>query len=503
MKSFTLLLFFGGVCCSSLQPLEQYTSEKSDWSTFYSKAVDNNSRNTDHSPDGVGWIAREEWKAWDGTAYDPTQYSRQELKTLLCPGNTVRGMHELFYEHDPFADLERPTKAEVDHWHALVLNHVRAMVGYTEEEYQARPNKCSHLRALWADEKYNTRKWDTDSYPGTCEGSSDPHCGAGFIPSLEDQQEYLPDGISSCGSIPGSEGLFNAAKSNIPWSIKWIRPFCYTLGAEGFWGGHTGPWFHSSEFGWSWRDDDPDDHNSNAGLRTKWDGAKGTRKYENPDITDKKFTVNVEDVAPDPRFPGFECEGIQWNGRVDSATECYWQTMEDDNCGKRFMTFNEINFGCGCYPPQMTVCEPKKRAGRLTWDFEAVVSSFDGLFIDTNKRLTQRTLPYTNRRCPQILWKTVAGDASHCLEKIMDNNYSDCGRKYITFNANAGGCACYPPDQETCSRKETKRESGRQTYELEVDPSYVAPTPSPTLAPTLSSEPTDTPRNNVFNFNTR
>ena len=238
MKNYALLFpFLLGV---ESQSLEQFTPDKADWSTFQSKAVDDNEQNTDHSPDGVGWIEQDQWLPWDGTIYDPSNYSKQAFASLICPGNTVRGIYELFYEHQPFANPKNPTKAEVDNWHAIALNHVRAMVGYTEPEYQVKPDKCLHLRALWSDERFRTRKWDTAEYPGTCEGSTDPHCGASFIPSKDDQQEYLPDGIEYCGSTAGSEGLFSAAKSNIPWSIKWIRPFCSTLGVEGFWGGHTG-----------------------------------------------------------------------------------------------------------------------------------------------------------------------------------------------------------------------------------------------------------------------
>ena len=57
------------------------------------------------------------------------------------------------------------------------------------------------------------------------------------------------------------------------------------VGAEGFWGGHTGPWFHRSLFGFSWWDMDKDVANSNAGLRAKWSGPSGAVLYEDPDVT--------------------------------------------------------------------------------------------------------------------------------------------------------------------------------------------------------------------------
>jgi len=143
--------------------------------------------------------------------------------------------------------------------------------------------------------------------------------------------------------------------------------------------------------------------------------------------------------------------------------------------------------------------------GRRTWDFEPIAYSFNGLLIDTSKKLTGQSLPYTGRVCPNIDWKTKAGDASHCLQKIMENDYEDCGRKFITFNANGGGCACYPPEQESCTKSETTGQSGRQTFELEVDPAYVppsapksaspskSPSKQPSANPTLSELPTSSP----------
>jgi len=496
MKSCVLVLFFVSSCGGTPEvPREQYTPDKSDWSTFYDKAVSGeDAKNTDHSPDGVHWIDRNEWLPWDGNVISPLDYSKSELKNMICPGSTVRGLYELFDETQPFADVVNPTKAEVDYWHATAVNHVRAMVGYTEEQYIIKPDKCLHLRALWSDEKFRTRKWDTADYPERCEFSTNPHCGEGFMPSVADQQEYLPEGITSCPKKAGSAGLFSAAKSNIPWSIKWIRPFCATLGGEGFWGGHTGPWFHRSEFGWGWWDTDPSNFNSNAGLRTKWSGDSGPVKYENPDITSGKNKVLVDNVNPNPRFPGFECDGINWLGGKNNATECYYTVMGLENeCGKRFMTYNTANNGCGCYSPNMAVCATKGVSGRLTWDFEPVVSSFDGLYIDIDESLSQNSLPYTGRVCPQINWmQGGGGDASHCLQKMIENIdglFDDCGRNFVTFNA-AGGCACYPPDQTTCHKSETSRQSGRSTYELKVDPSYNPPTTSP---PTTSGKPSGSP----------
>ena len=472
-------------------PLEQFTPDLADWTTQNDKAVLNNLKNTDHSPDGIFWIDESDWLPWDGTVYNASEYSRSEFAQKICTGNTIRGLREVFYDNNPFSDIVNPTKAEVDNWHMIAVNHVRAMVGYTEDEYQIQPDKCLHIRAMWSDERMNTRKWDTDDYPGTCLETTNPHCGAGFMPSKEDQQPYLPDDIDECPKLAGSEGIFNSAKSNIPWSIKWARPFCYTLGAEGFWGGHTGPWFHRGRFGWSWWDPEPDNTNSNVNLRTKWAGARLTNKYIDPQVTAGDHLVLVENVDPNPRFPSFQCLQSKWTSGVKNATHCYHTTMDNPDCGKRFMTY--VNGGgCACYPVDMDICVPANAANRGTWDFNPRVSSFDGLMIDVENPL------WKGRRCDNIQWKTKSGDATQCLEKLMDAQYPDCAKNFMTWNAADGGCACYPPEQTSCEKSDTKSDGwGRMTYELMVDPSYEPPTtlpPGTTSSPTTSTDsPTTAP----------
>jgi hypothetical protein len=134
--------------------------------------------------------------------------------------------------------------------------------------------------------------WDAE-YPGTlgsafgpCEGSGNSHCGATFIPDLEDQAPYLPAGHPGCSVQKGSEGIFSGPKSNIPWSIKWSRGLCNTLMAEGFWSGHVGPWFHREKFGFSFWDNDPSNVNNNAILRAKWTGSLMPNLYCNPSDPD-------------------------------------------------------------------------------------------------------------------------------------------------------------------------------------------------------------------------
>jgi len=432
---------------------EQCTPDKADWSTFYSKAA----ALKDHSPNGIDWLNADDWEEWDGQVIDPTQYSKNDFYKMICPTpDKVRGIKTLFYKHNPFADLKHPTKAEVDHWHALALNHVRAMVGYTDDEFQMRPDKCLHIRATWASERSQTRMWDKAYPDGTCVPNY-AHCGATFIPSVSDQQPYLTQSpeIQSCARTSGSEGIFSAAKSNIPWSIKWSRPLCSTLQLEGFWGGHTGPWFHRQTFGWSFWDTDKANPNSNARLVAKWSGHLAKSRYINPEITSGKFLVNWQE----PRFPGFECVGRMWFDDAESATSCYDKVMADEKCGKRFVTFNDGNGGCACYPKEMDFCSTVAVSHRLTWDFEPPLPLFEGYSLPDEKL-------YDGKRCAEgIVWmKGGAGDANACLEKMITEKDPNCGRKYITWIAGSGGCACYPPDQTTCTGR---RESGRQTFEIQ------------------------------------
>jgi len=475
---------------SQAVPLTQYTPDIKDWSTLNDKSVLQNSKNVDHNIDSVHWIDESAWLPWDGTPYNASQYSRRDLADLICPGNTILGLREVFYEANPFSDPVNPTKAEVDNWHRIAINHVRALVGYTEEEYQIEPNQCLHVRALWSEERKNTDIWDARYPDKTCVGSTNPHCGASFIPSVEDQQPYLPDGVESCGARAGSEGLFNAAKSNIPWSIRFIRPLCSTLGSEGFWGGHTGPWFHRKQFGFSWRDTDPDNFNSNAGLVAKWSGPKAPRKYVDPRITDGDFLLQVEGEDPNPRFEGYQCEQTIWqDGKSPNATDCYYRVVAK-NLNKRFFTWKGDG-GCAGYPAAMEKCKVVGSATRLTWDLDPRSFSFDGLMVDPDDLL------WNNRECKNIKWKSEAkaGDPSQCLENLMALQYEDCGRNFMTWNSANGGCACYAPDQLCEERKDTVGRSGRKTYKLLTDPAYEPPSPSTTstTAATTTAACSDVP----------
>lgn len=52
------------------------------------------------------------------------------------------------FESKPFADSRNPTRAEVDEWHRIAINHVRALVGYTGADREVKKDHCMFKRAL-------------------------------------------------------------------------------------------------------------------------------------------------------------------------------------------------------------------------------------------------------------------------------------------------------------------------------------------------------------------
>jgi len=542
-------LFLVSLLPSIIHPtfgLQQFTPIKADWSTFQTKVPGGN-----HDINAIDWISEDQWVPWNGEIYDPRDYSRAEFAEKICPagGNTVRGLRELFYDSQPFVDNTNPTKAEVDNWHMVVLKHIRALVGYYESEYPIQPDPYLHARALFSQERHRTNIWDAKYPDGNCVGSTNEHCGASFVPTIEDQEglegylEFLPDGqsvIDPNGLGGGSEGISSAGKANIPWSIKWVRPLCSFLASEGFWGGHMQPFFVRSEFGWSWRDIDPNDPNSNTQVRLKWGGNSAPQKYENP-LKDKVLIDVTEPygVNPNATYVGYECivpDNLKpfdtYFTKATDATDCYRQVMEEDKCGKRFLTFGEQDkegdglYGCACYPPQMESCNSTGQPDRRTWDFRPVSYSFGGLSVDITKTLRQvNQLPWIDRECENVKYVTNAASLSQCLEKLVEADFKfcvdgfqyDCEKNVITWNANADGgneCGCYPLNSQTSDICITGRNkaSGRRTYELEADLSFVpggsttpsnalnCPTRSPTMSPLPSATPSQAPSTSLMYY---
>lgn len=254
------------------------------------------------------------WDAakWDGrTRYNPTQMARQDFYEAICPQRyLVRGLREVFERNRPFRDNRRPTKAEIDKWHTIGINHIRALVGYTESNRQVKPDVCLHARALWAEERRFTTKW-TSKYPGDSNGSppcaknAGSHCGATFVPNATDQRAYLSHQRSVRGCKHeggGAEGTFYT-RSSETWSVKFARSFCSTLRSEGFWGGHTGPWFHREKFGFSFQDaGDQMDANwwvRGGTLRAKWNGQLMSNKWAGRNYRSRAASLDAADIQED------------------------------------------------------------------------------------------------------------------------------------------------------------------------------------------------------------
>ena len=142
--------------------------------------------NKGHDPDGVGWITPAQWQAarWNGVPIDICGMTFTQMKDALFPGaNTMLGLREVFYAMNPFADNRHPTVPEIDNWNIRVIQHLRDLVGAKQKVSGL---QCLFLEAQFASERQNSRAWDTPTYPGTCLGDKNPHCGAGFFPNASD-----------------------------------------------------------------------------------------------------------------------------------------------------------------------------------------------------------------------------------------------------------------------------------------------------------------------------
>ena len=136
--------------------LEQYTPDQASWGSFLPAGVA-------HDPDSVSWLNAQDPKyRWDGfTIYSPSSLAPKEFVEAICPSvDLIRGIREVFYQHNPFADNMNPTKAEVDEWHRIAINHARALVGYVSEEHHVKKDHCMFARALWGDQRKYTTMWD-------------------------------------------------------------------------------------------------------------------------------------------------------------------------------------------------------------------------------------------------------------------------------------------------------------------------------------------------------
>ena len=311
--------------------LLQYTPDKADWSGQYSGET--HDPYAGESPFISDWGEAENW---DGQHFDTSIPSL--LPDQVCPQVTrnngakirlIRGIGKLYQEVKPFRDPKNPSKAEVDHWHGKVLNHLRTLVTPPDQEvFEAKPSHCLFATANWGDQflfrggierldsslytihkyevfegesgkEYVPVKIDNTSCWGKNNDGKDrvtkAHCGYNYRPPTSIvQQEYvaaeeMPEKIYShpgcdknkvpdeCGRMCGiasSEGVFGFDAS-VPWSLRLAAIFCGTFASgqyNGKIGGHTGPYFGRQGFGFSfWNETNRVTANR---LRANWGGKR-------------------------------------------------------------------------------------------------------------------------------------------------------------------------------------------------------------------------------------
>jgi hypothetical protein len=186
--------------------------------------------------------------------------------------NTMRGLKQLYDSQvpPPFRDATNPTVAEIDAWNIKVIQHFRSLFGITTP---IEADTGLFLQSQWAIERKFSTVWDA-AYPGTfdssygpCFGGTNPHCGASFIPSCEDQEPYLAEhpGLECVTDTSFAEGVLGT-NTNIPWSVKFARILGATVCNEGM-TGHAGPFWGRTKVGLAWNSDA-----SNTSLRIKWGG---------------------------------------------------------------------------------------------------------------------------------------------------------------------------------------------------------------------------------------
>jgi len=241
-------------------------------------------------PKGHGHILPSMWAAapWDGTPVDPIGKMKEELCTFLKPAEhslVIRGIHDLFYQVNPFGDNQNPTVAEIDNWNMEVARHFGRMFGTaTPVNLDARLT----LEARWASERKHAEDWDV-AHPLDCNGTttkggpcgpcydggtpvdaSGGHCGAAFWPSASDRQlataapPHLDDTtkcpeLSNCNTRNSKAEGASAVGLSAPWSSKLASIITNWICTEGH-TGHPGPYVNHAttreriDFAW-WCED--------------------------------------------------------------------------------------------------------------------------------------------------------------------------------------------------------------------------------------------------------
>lgn len=206
------------------------------------------------------------WPTWNGTPINPCVSTPTQIRDFVWPSSNVfqmRGLKEVWDADVPFSDLNNPTVEEIEDWHVVVIGHYRDLIGSTVPISKSR---SAYLRAQWSEETKQTRFWDAQ-WGSTCEGSSNVHCGASFLPNCPSQEPYLRQG-EPCVAPGGSsaEGMFGGSL-DMPWMVKLSHILRGIVGTEGI-TGHGGPFAGRPEVGMAYFC-----AGSSYALRVRWQGT--------------------------------------------------------------------------------------------------------------------------------------------------------------------------------------------------------------------------------------
>lgn len=265
-------------------------------------------------PDSIPWMTPAHWAvaAWDGTPFDLTGKTKEQICAWLAPsgsGQAIRGLREHFYAVQPFADNKNPTITEINNWNLEVIKHIRNLFGIT---IPIKNDARLYLECAWADERKFTDVWNVD-YPGPFfpdnAGSStfgpcvvgdnrlvSDHCGASFYPNTGHRTPYItappynndftvyPElNGNGPGSVYGpvltttgytarrgaTEGV-RSIEDTHSWTLKLAQIFKRWICAEGP-TGHAGPFLSRTEVGMSWWHE-PGQAGDIVKFRGKWAG---------------------------------------------------------------------------------------------------------------------------------------------------------------------------------------------------------------------------------------
>jgi len=254
---------------------------------------------TSQDPDGIGWLSPDQWigSTWDHKPLLNTENkTKEEVCEWLMPENSyiLKGLREVFYKENPFADNTNPTPGEIDAWNIKVIIHFRDLLG---NKTPVKNDARLYLESRWAHERKFTKSWDS-AYPltgtnnddryGPCFSSpggvpidkAEGHCGESFFPlKLSERNRYIqtipyknnytkyPELKDYFSRRAQASGL-HTVNANIPWSLKLSHIILKYVCFEGLHSdGHIGPYLTRQEFGCSWWHTEGND---TVDYRGKW-----------------------------------------------------------------------------------------------------------------------------------------------------------------------------------------------------------------------------------------